>query len=46
LINLFSFDFTYAQLLLFLTVGILTGMSKTGVHGAGMLSVPLLALIF
>jgi len=46
LINLFSFDFTYAELLLFLTVGMLTGMSKTGVHGAGMLSVPLLALIF
>ncbi|HTE30948.1 MAG TPA: sulfite exporter TauE/SafE family protein [Chryseolinea sp.] len=29
-----------------LTVGLLTGMSKTGVHGAGMLSVPLLATIF
>jgi len=31
---------------MFLTVGMLTGMAKTGVHGAGMLSVPLLALIF
>ena len=27
-------------------VALLTGMSKTGVHGAGMLSAPLLALIF
>lgn len=27
-------------------MALLTGMSKTGVHGAGMLSVPLLALVF
>jgi uncharacterized membrane protein YfcA len=27
-------------------VALLTGMSKTGVHGAGMLSAPLLALVF
>ncbi|MEJ1238194.1 sulfite exporter TauE/SafE family protein [Chryseolinea sp. T2] len=46
MINLFTFEFTYVELLLFLTVGLLTGMAKTGVHGAGMLSVPLLALIF
>ncbi|HTF21619.1 MAG TPA: sulfite exporter TauE/SafE family protein [Chryseolinea sp.] len=44
--TLFSFHLTYGELLLFLTVGMLTGMAKTGVHGAGMLSVPLLALIF
>jgi uncharacterized membrane protein YfcA len=46
LVYLFSFHFTYWELTLFLTVGMLTGMAKTGVHGAGMLSVPLLALIF
>jgi uncharacterized membrane protein YfcA len=46
LVDLFSFHFTYWELTLFLTVGMLTGMAKTGVHGAGMLSVPLLALIF
>lgn len=46
MVNLFSFQFTIPELLLFLTVGMLTGMAKTGVHGAGMLSVPLLALIF
>lgn len=46
MISLFSYHFTTAELILFLTVGLLTGMAKTGVHGAGMLSVPLLALIF
>jgi len=45
-INLFTFHFTLTELLLFLGVGMLTGMAKTGVHGAGMLSVPLLALVF
>ena len=34
------------QLLLFYTVAFLIGMSKTGIHGTGMLAVPLLAIIF
>jgi len=46
LIPLFTFQFTPGEFILFLTVGLLVGMSKTGVHGAGMLSVPLLATIF
>lgn len=46
MIELFSFHFTVLELALFLLIGVLTGMAKTGVHGAGMLSVPLLALIF
>ena len=32
--------------MLVLLVAIFTGMSKTGVHGAGMLAVPLLANVF
>lgn len=46
MISLFDFHLSYGAFLLFLTVGLLTGMAKTGVHGAGMLSVPLLALVF
>jgi uncharacterized membrane protein YfcA len=46
LISLFSYHFTYIQFLLLLTVALFIGMSKTGVHGAGMLAVPLLANIF
>jgi uncharacterized protein len=34
------------HILLFFLVALLTGMSKTGIHGAGMLGVPLLAMIF
>lgn len=46
MINLFSFHFTYVQFAFLLTVALFIGMSKTGVHGAGMLAVPLLANIF
>lgn len=46
MITLFSFTFTWADLLLFFLVAVFTGMSKTGVHGAGMISVPLLAALF
>jgi uncharacterized protein len=46
LITLFSFTFSWADLLLFFLVAVFTGMSKTGVHGAGMISVPLLAALF
>jgi uncharacterized protein len=46
LITLFSFDFTWAELLIFFLVAVFIGMSKTGVHGAGMMSVPLLASVF
>lgn len=46
MVNLFSFSFTVPQLLLFLLVALLIGMSKTGVHGAGMVAVPFLATIF
>ncbi|MEQ8238321.1 MAG: sulfite exporter TauE/SafE family protein [Cyclobacteriaceae bacterium] len=46
MITLFSFELTYAQLALFVLVGLFIGMSKTGIHGAGMAAVPMLALIF
>ncbi|MFT7233556.1 MAG: putative membrane protein YfcA, partial [Cyclobacteriaceae bacterium] len=41
-----SFDFSYSDLALFVTVALLIGMAKTGIHGAGMAAVPLLALVF
>ncbi len=46
MLNLFSFHLTYLEIGIILGVALLTGMSKTGVHGAGMLSVPLLAVVF
>lgn len=46
MINLFSYNFSVLQLLLFFIVALCIGLSKTGVHGAGMVAVPLLATIF
>jgi uncharacterized membrane protein YfcA len=46
LTTLFSFDFTTPELLVFFLVAVFIGMSKTGVHGAGMVAVPLLAGVF
>ena len=44
--SLFSYNFSTVELLLFFVVALCVGMSKTGVHGAGNISVPLLAIIF
>lgn len=44
--HLFSFHLTFTEIGIILGVALLTGMAKTGVHGAGMLSVPLLAMVF
>lgn len=46
LITLFSYELTYLAFVSFLIVGVLVGMSKTGVHGMGMIAVPLLAATF
>jgi uncharacterized membrane protein YfcA len=46
MISLFSYDFSVLNLLLFFFVALCIGLSKTGVHGAGMIAVPLLAVIF
>ncbi|MCW5911805.1 MAG: sulfite exporter TauE/SafE family protein [Cyclobacteriaceae bacterium] len=43
---IFSFNLNYTEIIIILSVALLTGMSKTGVQGAGMLSVPLLAMVF
>jgi uncharacterized protein len=46
LFELFSFSLSLSDCIIIGLVALLTGMSKTGVHGAGMLSAPLLALVF
>jgi len=46
MISLFSFEFTLVQLLFLFLVAIFIGMSKTGVHGAGLMAVPMLATVF
>jgi uncharacterized membrane protein YfcA len=46
LISLFSYHFTHLEFSLLLFTAVLIGMAKTGVHGAGMLAVPVLASIF
>ncbi|MXV16314.1 sulfite exporter TauE/SafE family protein [Hufsiella ginkgonis] len=46
MITLFSFTLTYTDIAVILLVALLTGMSKTGVHGAGMITAPLMASVF
>lgn len=46
MITFFSFQLTWIDILAVSGVAILVGMSKTGVHGAGMMAVPLLAAVF
>lgn len=46
MIDLFSFHLTTAEVALFFITALLIGMAKTGVHGAGMAAVPLLAIVF
>lgn len=46
MITLFSFTLTYSELTILVSTALLTGMSKTGVFGTGMLAVPLLATVF
>jgi uncharacterized protein len=46
LLTLFSYQLSYSELAIVLLVALLIGMAKTGVHGAGMLAVPLLATVF
>lgn len=46
MITLFSFPLTYLQVSLLALIAIFVGMSKTGVHGAGMMVVPMLASVF
>lgn len=46
MIQLFSFQLSHTDAALVLLVALFIGMAKTGVHGAGMLAVPLLATVF
>jgi uncharacterized protein len=46
LLTLFGFTLSSTDVLIIAAVGMLIGMSKTGVHGAGMLAVPMLASVF
>jgi uncharacterized membrane protein YfcA len=46
LINIFSFNLHFSDIVIIALVAMLTGMSKTGVHGAGMMAVPMLATVF
>ncbi|MEQ9100120.1 MAG: sulfite exporter TauE/SafE family protein [Imperialibacter sp.] len=46
MIELFSYELSHSDLWMILSVSVLIGMSKTGVHGAGMIAVPLLAAVF
>ncbi len=44
--TIFSYSFSLVDLLIFFLVALFVGMAKTGVHGAGMMAVPLLASVF
>ncbi|HWA33660.1 MAG TPA: sulfite exporter TauE/SafE family protein [Cyclobacteriaceae bacterium] len=44
--TLFSYDLSYPSFAIVLLVALFIGMAKTGVHGAGMMSVPILANVF
>ncbi len=46
MLHLFSFDLSYSNFGIVLLVALFIGMAKTGVHGAGMMSVPILANVF
>lgn len=41
-----DYTLTIPELILFFSAAVLVGMAKTGVHGAGMIAVPMLAMIF
>jgi uncharacterized protein len=46
LIDFFSYQLTVNEIIIFYFVALCIGMAKTGVHGAGMAAVPLLAAVF
>jgi uncharacterized membrane protein YfcA len=46
MLELFSYSLTYQEAALLVLAAFLIGMAKTGVHGVGMLTVPMMAIIF
>lgn len=46
MITLFSYQLQFSEIFILFLVALCIGMAKTGVHGAGMAAVPLLASVF
>jgi hypothetical protein len=46
LIHFLSFEFSYLDVLIIALVALFTGMTKTGVYGIGLVTVPMLAAVF
>ncbi|MBT8114899.1 MAG: sulfite exporter TauE/SafE family protein [Arenicella sp.] len=46
MLELFSYSLSVTDLVILVVVAVLIGMGKTGVAGAGMIAVPLLAIVF
>lgn len=46
MVEIFSYTLSYGDLALLGLVAVFIGMAKSGVHGMGMIAVPLLALVF
>jgi len=45
-LELFSYQLSWIDALIIALVALFIGMAKTGVHGAGMMAVPLMAMVF
>jgi uncharacterized membrane protein YfcA len=46
MLDVFNYTLSYVDIFLIALAGLFVGMAKTGIHGVGMLTVPLMALIF
>ena len=46
MLDIFSFSLSLESMVLLFLSAFLIGMAKTGVHGVGMLTVPLMAIVF
>jgi uncharacterized membrane protein YfcA len=45
-LELFSYQLSWIDAVIIAIVALFIGMAKTGVHGAGMMAVPLMAMVF
>lgn len=46
MLEIFSYSFSFLDLAILISVGLLVGMAKTGVQGTTMIAVPMLAILF
>ncbi|MFT5574298.1 MAG: putative membrane protein YfcA [Cryomorphaceae bacterium] len=46
MLEILSYSFSTSEVLVIVLAAILIGMAKTGVHGSGMIAVPMIAIIF